>query len=203
MDVPSGARTVTVAGTRLDRWLVGFAERHGALSTDTSADLVVLTGADGARAWLLVPFPPLIGELVQHVTRSRRVGVLLVRRSGYATGVFDGVALGACKVGTSHVQGATKAGGWSQQRYARRRAHQADAAFDRAADAAARVLSGQALDALVVGGDREAVRVVLADPRLSALPPPTGAWLQVKDPKSRALASMPEQFLAVRIRLDP
>ena len=69
------------------------------------------------------------------------------------------------------MQGGTKAGGWSQQRYARRRANQAGAAFADAADAAARVLLDPArpLDALVPGGDRDAVRAVLADRRLRGL----------------------------------
>jgi hypothetical protein len=58
------------------------------------------------------------------------------------------------------------------------------------------------LDALVAGGDREAVKAVLADRRLAGLEP-TGPWLTVKDPKLRILAATPEQFRTVRIRLDP
>ena len=108
----------------------------------TGDELVTLTGADGARAWVDVPFPPLAGPLTEHALRPRLVGVLLVRRSGFAVGVFDGTELVASKVDSSYVQGTTKAGGWSQQRYARRRANQASAAFADAADAAARVLSG-------------------------------------------------------------
>ncbi|HEU5267013.1 MAG TPA: acVLRF1 family peptidyl-tRNA hydrolase [Jatrophihabitans sp.] len=203
MDVPAGARTVTVAADRLARWLAGFGERHGATTTTTTADVVELAGADGARAWLAVPFPPLAGELVPHVTQRRRVGVLLVRRGGYAVGVFDGADLVASKVGSSYVQATTKAGGWSQQRYARRRANQASVAFGAAADVAARLLPTASLDALVVGGDRDAVRGVLADARLAALPAPADPWLQVKDPRLRVLAATPEQFRAVRIHLVP
>ena len=154
-----------------------------------------------------MPFPPLSGsrltDLLVHVHRERLVGVLLVRRAGFAVGRFAGRRLVASKVDSSYVQGTTKAGGWSQQRYARRRANQATAAFAEAADAAVRVLADAGLDALVCGGDRPAVRSVLNDPRLSGLPRPTGAWLQVKDPKKRALEAMPEQFLGVRIALDP
>lgn len=187
---------------RLARWLAGFAERHGTTATSATAEVVELVAADGARAWIDVPFPPLTGDLVEHVLRPRRVGVLLVRRGGYAAGVFDGAELVASKVGSAYVQGATKAGGWSQQRYARRRANQANAAFAEAADAAARVLADAQLDTLVAGGDREAVRAVLADRRLAHLEP-SGPWLTIKDPKLRVLAAMPEQFRAVRIRLDP
>jgi Actinobacteria/chloroflexi VLRF1 release factor len=195
-------REVSVGVDRLERWLAGFTERHGDTRTTTAPEVVSLVGADGAQAWIDVPFPPLRGDLIEHALRPRRIGVLLVRRSGYAAGVFEGADLLASKVGSSYVQGTTKAGGWSQQRYARRRANQATAAFADAADAAVRVLGDQQLDALVAGGDREAVKAVLADRRLAGLEP-TGPWLTVKDPKLRILATMPEQFRAVRIRLEP
>ena len=44
------------------------------------------------------------------------------------------------KVGQRHVQGRTKAGGQSQQRFARRRDNQARAAYEAAAEHAARIL---------------------------------------------------------------
>ncbi len=195
-------REVLVGPERLERWLAGFAERHGETGTTCGAEVVELLGADGARAWVDVPFPPLAGDLVAHANRDRRIGVLLVRRGGYAAGVFAGRVLETSKVGSSYVQGGTKAGGWSQQRYARRRANQATAAFAEAADAAARILTGVALDGFVAGGDRDAVRAVLADPRLAHLQP-DGRWLEVKDPRLKVLAATPDQFRAVRIRLDP
>lgn len=201
-------RTVSVSAARLGVWLDGFAERHGPWTVSATADQVELTGSDEATAWVHVPFPPLtdltVRGLLAHVKRERCVGVLLVRRGGHAAGVFTGRTLVASKVGSSYVQGSTKAGGWSQQRYARRRANQASAAFAGAADDAARVFDGHDLDALVLGGDREAVKAVLADARLAPLQPlVTGAWLTVKDPKLRILEAMPEQFLALRIDLDP
>jgi hypothetical protein len=195
-------REVRVGAERLAKWLAGFAERHGETDRADRGDVVELIGADGARAWIDVPFPPLTGDLLDHVLRERRVGVLLVRRGGFAVGVFDGTRLVASKVDSSYVQGTTKAGGWSQQRFARRRANQASAAFAEAADAAARVLGDAELDAFVAGGDRDAVRTVLADRRLAHLEL-TGPWLAVKDPKRKLLEQMPEQFRAVRIRLDP
>ena len=54
------------------------------------------------------------------------LAVVLVRRGGYAVGVASGDRLTAHKVGTRYVQSRTAAGGWSQQRFARRRANQAD-----------------------------------------------------------------------------
>ena len=74
------------------------------------------------------------------------------------------------KVGQRHVQGRTKAGGQSQQRFARRRDNQARQAYEAAADHAARILGGLPRGSLVVtGGDHAAVDEVLADPRLSGL----------------------------------
>ena len=179
---------VKVDAARLSGWLDGFVERHGSWQVEAGAEQVALTGADGAKAWIHVPFGPLtdltIRGLITHMKQERCVAVLLVRRGGYAAGVFMGRRLIVSKVGSSYVQGTTKAGGWSQQRYARRRANQASAAFADAADAAVRVFAGHAPVALALGGDRDAVRAVLADPRLSHLEPlTTGAWLTGKDPK--------------------
>ena len=211
---PSDARTVTVGARRLPAWLAGFVARHGGANAEADAETVLLTGADDAQAWVRVPFPPLViadpdepvAALVEHVQRPRTVGVLLVRRGGYAAGVFAGTELVASKVGSSYVQSNTKAGGWSQQRYARRRANQAAAAFADAADVAARVLPPRLddLDAVVCGGDRLAVDAVLADTRLESLRPlVTGPLLPVPDPRLRVLQATPEQFRAVRIALVP
>lgn len=206
-------RQVSVSADRLARWLSGFVERHGETVAEGDEHEVRLTGADGARASLTVPFPPLPQgtddpreRLLAHVARPRTVGVLLVRRRAHAAGVFDGSNLIASKVDTAYVQATTKAGGWSQQRYARRRANQAAAAFADAADAAARVLLPYLprLDALVCGGDRAAVDAVLADPRLSGLRAlRTKPWLAVPDPRLRVLSATPAQFHAISIRLDP
>ncbi|MBO0827442.1 MAG: hypothetical protein J2P24_06645 [Streptosporangiales bacterium] len=204
-------RLVEVPRRRLPRWLSGFAERHGEPAVDATPDAVVLTGADGAVATVTVPFPPLAvradrpyAGLLDHVAVDRRVGALLVRRGGYAAGVFVGERLVDSKVGSRHVQGRTKAGGWSQHRFARRRDKQAREAFDAAADVAVRVLVPAVADlaTVVCGGDRRAVDTVLADPRMA--PVVTLAerrLLSVPDPRRRVLEQLPEAFLAVRIEL--
>ena len=208
-------RRVSVPAERLARWLAGFTERHGATTATAEADRVVLTGADGARAWLEAPFPPLPAVaadtdprdvLAAHALTRRTVGVLLVRRRSHAVGVFAGADLVVSKVDSAYVQGTTRAGGWSQQRFARRRANQAQAAFADAADTAARVLLPRAveLEALVCGGDRAAVESVLSDPRLRVLAGlRRDPFLAVPDPKLRVLQATPVQFRAVRIELDP
>ena len=121
-------------------------------------------------------------------------------------GVFQGSDLVASKVGSSYVQGTTKAGGWSQQRFARRRDNQARSAFATAADEAARVVLPEAarLDALVCGGDRAAVDAVLDDPRLARVAGQAGGpWLAVPDPRRAVVEQAPKQFLAVTIRIHP
>lgn len=199
-----GGRWVVVAPERLERWIAGFAERHGPTTTSASSEQVVLEAADGARAELEVPFPPLSGDLVQHVLAERTVGVLLARLGGHACGIFQGDRLETSKVGSRPVHGRSAAGGQSQQRFARRREGQARVALQAAADTAARVLVPQAarLDAVVLGGERTAVEAVLADRRLSVLRPLVrGRLLDVPDPRLTVLAGTPTLFRAVRIRV--
>jgi Actinobacteria/chloroflexi VLRF1 release factor len=204
-------RLVRVSPERLRGWVDGFAERHGGFEATLSSDDVTLAAPDGARAVLGVPFLPWkpVGEpveaLVGHVTRERRVGALLVRKGGYAVGRFAGDRLVASKVDSTYVQGRTKAGGWSQQRFARRRDNQSAKAYAETAHVAARLLAPHAadLDAVVGGGDKAAVIAVLADPRLAALRPLLQPRVHpVPDPRLRVLEAFPEQFRAVDITLN-
>ncbi|HEY6492852.1 MAG TPA: Vms1/Ankzf1 family peptidyl-tRNA hydrolase [Trebonia sp.] len=73
-----------------------------------------------------------------HAREPRAVGVLLVRLGGYAAGVFTGYppVLADAKTGSRLVHGRSAAGGWSQQRFARRREKQANEALDAAAGTA-------------------------------------------------------------------
>ena len=204
-------RLVHVPPGRLPGWLHGFDERHGGASATLSSDEVTLEAADGARAVVTVPFLPWtpVGEpleaLLAHVARERQVGALLVRKGGYAVGRFTGARLTASKVDSTYVQGRTKAGGWSQQRYARRRDNQSAKAYAEAAEVVARLLVPHAgeLDAVVTGGDAVAVTAVLAEPRLAALLPLVQPRTHaVPDPRLRVLTAFPEQFLAVEIALN-
>ncbi|MET8159078.1 acVLRF1 family peptidyl-tRNA hydrolase [Sphaerisporangium sp. NPDC005289] len=248
-----GGRWVSVAPERLEGWLRGFAERHGAseaaLRYEATAvprgEVVCLRASDGAVAELHVPFPPftappsasvppetsaappsagvpletstaeaedvrgegLLAALVAHATAERVIGVLLVRLGGHAAGVFEGRRLVASKVGSRLVHGRSAAGGWSQQRFARRREKQAGEASQAAADVAARVLVPRvaALDAVVLGGDRRAVDALRADRRLAPLfALEAGPFLDVPDPRLAVLQDTPKNFRAVRVRLlDP
>ncbi len=197
-------RRVEVPAERLSGWIERFALRHGGLIGGTAG--LVLEAVDGARADLTPPFTPDPDvDLIVDVLRARTVGAVLVRRGGFAVGVFDGTTLLASKVDRNYVQGKTKAGGWSQQRYARRRANQAQQAYADAAEEVLRVLGPRVddLDAVVGGGDRAGVEAVLADPRLSAVRARwTGAVHPTPDPRLTVLQGFPEQFRAVTITLN-
>ncbi|WP_166346029.1 acVLRF1 family peptidyl-tRNA hydrolase [Phytoactinopolyspora limicola] len=204
-------RHIVVSPERMERWLVGFTERHGPVTHGATPDAVTIHAADGAQAQCQVPFGPLdidadapYSGLLAHVRRTRRVGVLLVRRGGHAAGIFDGSTLVESKVGSRHVQGRTAAGGQSQQRFARRREKQAREAFAAAADIAARIILPHVrdLDAMVCGGDRTATRQVLSDPRLTPLNElVVSPHIDVPDPKLAVLRRTPDMFRAVRISL--
>jgi hypothetical protein len=121
------------------------------------------------------------------VSAPERWGVLLVRKGGFAVARLEADRIVDSKVGRRHVQGRTKAGGQSQQRFARRRDNQARQAFEAAAEHAARILGELAAPAAVVtGGDHTAVAEVLADPRLGHLAVHE-PWLPVPDPRREVL----------------
>ncbi|MGN6599868.1 MAG: acVLRF1 family peptidyl-tRNA hydrolase [Actinomycetes bacterium] len=119
---------------------------------------------------------------------GRLTALVLLRRGGYAVGVVDSGQSGgsgqlvASKVGSRYVQSRSAAGGWSQQRYARRRENQAQQLVGALLEAARQVLPPWAdLGAVVVGGDRTlvgravgelAVPEELLEPRLLDVPDP-------------------------------
>jgi hypothetical protein len=224
--VPEGsaapARTVEVPLRRLPRWLDGFAERHGPWQRDPAVDAGPgswpLRAEDGARALVHVPSWADLGgsadldagadlDAAALAALRPRFGAVLIRRAGYAVGLFDGAELVERKVGSRHIHGRTAAGGWSQQRYARRRANQADEIVEACAGAAERILTGAAggpPQFLVTGGDRPLVAAVLAgvSPALAARP--VAAHLGIGTPDADVLAGVPDHVLAVRIELrDP
>jgi Actinobacteria/chloroflexi VLRF1 release factor len=210
-EVAAVERVIRVAPERLDRWLTGFMQRHGAMSVVADSFHVTLAGSDGARAVIAVTFPPLpsssdpISALLDHASRERRVGALLVRKGGYAVGVFGGRQLIGSRVGSTYVQGKTKAGGWSQQRFARRRQNQTAKAYAAAAEAASTVLlpAVDELAAVFLGGDRTAVTAVLADRRLAPVRAKSSPTvLAVAEPRLAVLREFPDQFLAINIRLN-
>ena len=192
---------------RVERWVANFAARHG------SADLTVGDGAvrghaeDGSWFGAALPFdrsydgPPEVAAFVAAALPPVDWGVLLVRKGGFAVARVAGESVGESKVGQRHVQGRTKAGGQSQQRFARRRDNQARDAYRAAADHAARILA-RLPGPLVTGGDHAAVEAVLDDPRLAPLREAVvGPWLAVPDPRRSVLEDAVRDAQALRIEV--
>ena len=132
------------------------------------------------------------------------LAVLLVRRGGYAVGLAGGSTFRDSKVGTRHVQSRTAAGGWSQQRFARRRSNQADELVRAVAAHSARLLAlDHAPQGLVVGGDRSLVRDVLEDPRLAhLLDLPRRELYDLPDPRRSVLEEALRRGRAVRVTIE-
>ena len=135
--------------------------------------------------------------------QARHLAVVLVRRGGYAVAHVDGTALVAHKVGTRHVQSRTAAGGWSQQRFARRRGNQADELVRAVVEHTLRVVLDGIPEALVVGGDKTLVREVLADPRLAWLRElPRREFFDIGDPRRAVLDDVVRRAVAVQVTID-
>jgi Actinobacteria/chloroflexi VLRF1 release factor len=232
----AAARTLSVDAGRIERWVVGFGERHGRVEIARSDCGLLLRAADGATALLASPFampselsneppsepaapgeqPDLVAALAGWVLRPRRVAAVLARRGGYGGAVLGENGVEASKVGTRYVQGRTAAGGWSQQRFARRRENQTQDLVRACADVATRLLTPAAgtgsrpaagspaagFDGLLTGGDRPLVERVLADPRLrTLLTLPRATHLALGDPRSDVVRSLPGRLHAVTVIL--
>jgi hypothetical protein len=175
---PLTRRVVEVAPERLDGWLARFEAAN--------------PGADA---------PQRVASLARF--DHAPLAVVLVRRGGYAVGLADAAgALTASKVGTRHVQSRTAAGGWSQQRFARRRGNQADELVRAVAEHAGRLLPRD-VTGVVLGGDRALVRSVLADPRLAWLAQlPARELYDLPDPRRSVLEDAVRRGRAVRVTIE-
>jgi hypothetical protein len=181
--------TVSVPLQRVERWAANFVTRHGPTAYDVRDGALHGTADDGSTFTARLPLgasydgPADPGSLMAAASLPDSWGILLVRKGGFAVARMAGFAMAEHKIGQRHVQGRTKAGGQSQQRFARRRDNQKRQAFEAAADHAARLLRP---GLVVTGGDHAAVDDVLADPRLRGLVV-VEPWLAVPDPKRSVL----------------
>jgi VLRF1 release factor-like protein len=194
---------VRVPPARFVRWVENFEARHGDTTLAVRDAALVGDAADGSTFAARPPLdeaydgPPSADDLVRASAPPERWGVLLVRKGGFAVARLSRDRIEEHKIGQRHVQGRTKAGGQSQQRFARRRHNQARQAYEAAADHAARILGGAAI-CVVTGGDHGAVDEVLADPRLRRVTP-IAPWLAVPDPRRSVLDQAVVDASAVRI----
>lgn len=178
---------------RVQRWVENFQGRHGTTALTVLDGGLEGSASDGSTFRMDLPFATRYAGLPDAFAFAAAArtappadwGVLLVRKGGFAVARLSGTRTSASKVGQRHVQGRTKAGGQSQQRFARRRDNQARQAFEAAADHAVRLL-GDLAGPVVTGGDASALEAVLEDPRLRALQV-LQRRLPVPDPRRAAL----------------
>jgi len=202
-------RTVSVPADRLPRWTEGFCARHDGARIEVVDAALRLEGADGATAVISSPFPIRADTVDTFIAAAQHLpttGVILIRRGGFAAAVISGGQVAASDVGKRHVQGRTAAGGWSQQRFARRRDKQVHELVDAAVGYAARViLPALPIEYVATGGHRALADEVLADHRLRQLATiARGPHLDVPDPRRDVVTSLPERLTTVRIDLvDP
>lgn len=211
---PRVGRTAFIPGPRLPGWVERFAASHGALREESDDGGTLLTAADGARALLRAPWPVdgrpgkginAVERLASLAAQERRLGVILVRRGGYAVGVVSGGKVSESKSGSRYVQSRSAAGGSSQQRFARRRENQANALAEAVAGHAARVFAGQGIEYLVLGGDAALSASVLEETALKQYASRKQlAFLAVADPNATVLRRAAADACAIRIEVaDP
>ena len=196
---------VPVPAERFERWVLNFNGRHGTTALAVVDGALSGAASDGSTFVAHLPFEgayaglPDAGAFAREVAPPAAWGVLLVRKGGFAVARLEGERTVESKVGQRHVQGRTKAGGQSQQRFARRRDNQARQAYEAAADHAARIL-GDLRGPVVTGGDHGAVHEVLEDRRLAGLAV-VGPWLPVPDPRRGVLEEAVSRACALRVEV--
>jgi hypothetical protein len=197
--------TVRVPASRLERWVANFGGRHGPTALSVVNGALAGSAEDGSSFSASPPFGERyagdadVESFVRAIDPPTDWGVLLVRKGGFAVARLRAHDVVDSKVGQRHVQGRTKAGGQSQQRFARRRDNQARQAYEAAAEHAVRLL-GQDRLTVVVGGDRAGVHEVLSDPRL-ALVHVVDPWLVVPDPRRAVLEQAVRDACSVRVEV--
>lgn len=203
-----GGTWVDVPPTRLNRWFENFRVRHGDFATTVVDGVLTVRAFDDAVAECHgAPGARTANDLEEFVIEAaapRRIGLILARKAAVAVGVADGAELIAHKVDTAYVQSRTAAGGWSQQRFARRRENQAKAAAEYASEHVLRVLMPEmrGMKAIVTGGDRRAVEAVLSDRRLAPIVPLiSDRFLDVAEPRFAVLKAAVEAARSVRIKV--
>ena len=210
--VTGGGVAVEVAPDRLVGWVNRFGGRNdGLISVTTDGETVRVNGGDGTVAVLAVPFGPMtpgtrepLEALLEHLAGLGALGIVLVRGGAHSVGVARAGVVLSSSTDRAYLQGRTAAGGFSQQRFARRRENQRSASYHSAAATAARVLTPvqDSLDGLVVGGDRRALADVLADSRLSVIGArPTRMFADIGEPRRALLDEIAARSLAVEITI--
>lgn len=218
-ELPGGGRAVEVEPRRVPGWFERFADSHGGVvETELSARRVRVAADDGAVVEVDVPFgelpPPhgrqeglAVASLVEHLRKPRRIGLVLVRLGAHSVGIARDGVVERSNTDRHLVHGRNKAGGWSQQRFARRREGQSQRSLASAADAVAKTLLPEAaeLDGVVLGGDKKALQTLREDTRLAdLLSRAEPRVLDVPEPRRTVLDDAAQRAIAVEVAIyDP
>ena len=211
-------RRVTVSAVRLPGWIERFGERHGGCDVYPADDFaLVISGGDGCHARIAPMVEPSAagagptGDRVAWLAepaRFKRIPepllVVAIRRAGYAVAVTGADQVTASKHGRRHVQGRTAAGGWSQQRFARRRENASDALVKDVAEHVVRLVGvgGGRSRAVAIGGDRAMATDVLAAAGAVVAGLPIVGYLDVVDPDASFVRGLPELVSGVVVDID-
>ena len=189
------SHTTYVSAERLPGWLERFRTSHGALEILPETQGLRVLAASGAEAELLAPWPADgrpgrgtddVARLVSLAGQARTLGLVLVRRSGFAVGLAREGRLLASKTGTANS----------------RRADSARVLTAAAAEQATAMFAAGTPEYLVLGGDRTLGAQVAARreaARWSALP--RLRPLDIGEPKSAVLAQAARDASSVFIRV--
>lgn len=205
-------KTIYLPPGRLRAWADKFAADHGEpLCEVNSAWLgpgVVLSCPDGFSVRLCLPWDQLTPELSADAWPEQLAaaaadigtcGLILLRRGGYSVGTSEQGQLNWSKSGTRYVQSRTAAGGWSQQRYARRRSNQADALVLTATEYVVGHFPAAKPACLATGGDRDMLRQLRADGRLAGLAALPETHLELNtDPRQRQLTEIARELAGIK-----
>lgn len=216
-------QTVFVPGERFVRFVRNYEASHGPATFACLGQTLTAISPDGATFAAELPFSEHEGDdtaaeseilldlnndpasqFLSHLTIPQTWGILVARKGGFAAVQLAGTKIVSRHIGRRHVQGRSAAGGQSQQRFARRRRNQARASHKAAADHAADVLGHQILTgqaSLVVGGDKDAIRAILADPRMQQLRI-VGPFLGAAQPRRALLEQAIAQSQALTVTID-
>ncbi len=210
--VAGGGVAVEVPPDRLAGWINRFIGRNDGLSElATDGVTVTATAGDGTVASLAVPFGPMLLDgrepleaLLSHLDGVGALGLVLVRGGAHSIGLARSGVVLSSSTDRAYLQGRTAAGGWSQQRFARRRENQRSASQDSAVATVGRVLVpvASSLDGLVLGGDRRGLTEVLGDPRLAVLTRlPSRVFGDIPEPRRAVLDEVAARSLSVEITI--
>ncbi|MDR6987143.1 hypothetical protein J2Y66_001625 [Paenarthrobacter nitroguajacolicus] len=179
------SRTAVVPAGRLHGWVDRFTASHGPVVEDLDDGGLLLRAADGTTALLKSPWPadgrPGRGatgleRLASLAAQERGLGIVLVRRGGYALASATGTTILASKSGNRFIDAKTTA------------------------EHAARIFAGHRIEYIVSGGDRTLVEQVLAQSAVKAFTGRTRlAFLGVQEVRSATLPHAAAEACSLRI----